>query len=79
MHPDDANDHGISDGDWVRAWNERGSVELVARVSRDTRPGVVTTEMVRWGTNANATTPDATADMGGNSTFHTNFVSLEPL
>jgi len=34
--------------------------------------------MVRWGPNANATTPDAAADMGGNSTFHTNFVSLAP-
>jgi len=24
------------------------------------------------------TTPDTPADMGGNSTFHTNFVSLAP-
>ena len=79
VHPDDADARDIRDGDWVRAWNERGSVELVARVSTDTRTGVVTSEMVRWGANANATTPDEPADMGGNSTFHTNFVSLELL
>jgi hypothetical protein len=35
--------------------------------------------MVRWGDNANTTTSDAVADMGGNSTFHTNFVSLARL
>ena len=29
-----------------------------------------------WGANANATTSDEPADMGGNSTFHTNYVSL---
>jgi len=34
---------------------------------------------VRWGANANATTPDDAADMGGNSTFHTNFVNLAPI
>ena len=79
LHPDDAAAHEISDGAWVRAWNERGSVDLVARVSDDTRPGVVVSHMVRWGPNANATTPDVPADMGGNSTFHTNYVSLEPI
>ena len=31
---------------------------------------------MRWGVNANATTSDEPADMGGNSTFHTNYVSL---
>ena len=77
VHPDDAAACDVADGAWVRVWNERGSVDLVARVSADTRPGVVVSHMVRWGQNANATTPDVTADMGGNSTFHTNFVSLE--
>ncbi|MFO0334583.1 MAG: hypothetical protein ACK53C_06035 [Pseudomonadota bacterium] len=44
-------------------------------------PGVVASRMVRWGANANAnaTTSDEPADMGGNSTFHTNYVALERL
>jgi anaerobic selenocysteine-containing dehydrogenase len=76
VHPDDAAAEGIADGDAVRAWNSRGSVELVAKVSERVQPGLVVSYMVRWGANANATTSDEPADMGGNSTFHTNYVSL---
>lgn len=76
VHPDDAAAEGIADGDAVRAWNSRGSVELVAKISERVQPGLVVSYMVRWGANANATTSDEPADMGGNSTFHTNYVSL---
>lgn len=76
LHPDDGAREGIADGATVRLWNRRGEVELVARLSEDVQPGLVVSHMVRWGANANATTSDAAADMGGNSTFHTNFVSL---
>lgn len=77
IHPVDANHNEIKDGDPVRVWNERGEVELVARISERAQPGVVVSYMVRWGDNANATTPDVPADMGGNSTFHSNYVSIE--
>jgi len=76
LHPEDGARENIEDGAMVRLWNGRGEVELVARLSKDVQPGLVVSHMVRWGANANATTPDAPADMGGNSTFHTNFVSL---
>ncbi len=76
LHPEDGAREGIGDGANVRVWNGRGEVDLVARLSEDVQPGLVASYMVRWGLNANATTPDAAADMGGNSTFHTNFVSL---
>lgn len=79
LHPDDGAHEGIEDGAAVRVWNGRGEVELVARLSEDVQPGLVVSYMVRWGANANATTPDTPADMGGNSTFHTNFVSLAPV
>ncbi len=79
IHPDDAAREGLSAGEPVRAWNERGSVELVVRVSDAVLPGVVASRMVRWGPNANATTSDEPADMGGNSTFHTNYVALEAI
>ena len=78
LHPEDGAREGIADGAPVRVWNSRGEVALVARLSADVQPGLVASYMVRWGPNANATTPDAPADMGGNSTFHTNFVSLAP-
>ena len=78
MHPEDGAREGIADGAPVRVWNGRGEVALVARLSDDVQPGLVASYMVRWGPNANATTPDTPADMGGNSTFHTNFVSLAP-
>ncbi len=77
VHPDDADAEALKDGDDVVARNERGSVRLIVKISEDVQPGLVVSHMVRWGANANATTPDATADMGGNSTFHTNYVSLE--
>lgn len=77
VHPEDAGALGLAQGDPVRVWNERGAVELVARPSEQVQPGVVVSFMVRWGRNANATTSDAQADLGGNSTFHTNYVSLE--
>jgi anaerobic selenocysteine-containing dehydrogenase len=78
VHPEDAENEGIGEGERIRLWNERGEVELVARLSERVQPGLVVSYMVRWGANANATTPDAPADMGGNSTFHTNYVSLAP-
>ena len=76
LHPDDALAEGIADGDAVRAWNGRGAAGFVAKVSDRVQPGLVASYMVRWGANANATTSDEPADMGGNSTFHTNYVSL---
>jgi len=79
LHPEDADKEEIADGDPIRLWNERGEVELVARLSDRVQPGLLVSYMVRWGANANATTSDAPADMGGNSTFHTNYVSLAPV
>jgi anaerobic selenocysteine-containing dehydrogenase len=79
VHPADADRTGVADGDPVRLANGRGAVDLVAKVSDRTQPGVLVSYMVRWGPNANATTPDDIADMGGNSTYHSNFVRLERL
>ena len=76
VHPDDAAKEGIEDGEQVKVWNERGEISLVARLSRRVQPGLLVSYMVRWGANANATTPDNPADYGGNSTFHSNFVSV---
>ena len=41
INPSDAQDKGISDGDWVCVSSERGKIDLKARVSTDVKPGVL--------------------------------------
>jgi anaerobic selenocysteine-containing dehydrogenase len=77
VHPDDAELEGIADGELVRLWNDRGDVWLVARVSERTQPNVLVSYNGRWGDNVNATTSDEEADLGGQSIFQSNWVSLE--
>ena len=89
IHPDDATIRSIKDGDLVEVANGRGSCRLQAVVTDAIRPGVVASPKGRWsnldphvgngaahqaGRNINWTTPDALADMGGQSTFHSNLV-----
>ncbi len=84
LHPRDAEARGIRQGDWVRAYNDRGEVFLRAMVSaRHVRPGVAWSPSLWWhrdspgGRNVNALTSDRLADMGGGSTFHTCYIELE--
>ena len=75
MHPQDAARRGISDGDKVRVFNDRGSYALRARVNGKPRPGVVVAPSVWWkkhspdGRNANDVTSQRTTDLGGGATF----------
>jgi len=41
INPIDAQTRGISDGDTVTVFNDRGSIQLLARVTNGIRPGVV--------------------------------------
>jgi anaerobic selenocysteine-containing dehydrogenase len=79
IHPADAAARGIAAGDPVVVENSRGSVRLTAEVTDAVRPGVVVSPKGRWakhggGRNVNWTTPDALADLAGQSTFHSNRV-----
>jgi anaerobic selenocysteine-containing dehydrogenase len=84
IHPDDAGQRGIAEGDRVVVENGRGSAELIAKVTDAVRPGVLASPKGRWakgastlqhgGRNINWTTPDALGDLAGQSTFHTNRV-----
>ncbi|HLY67877.1 MAG TPA: molybdopterin dinucleotide binding domain-containing protein, partial [Chloroflexota bacterium] len=79
----DADSRGIADGDLVRAWNERGAVELHARITDAVQPGVVVSQGVWWPGRSrgqrgvNATTPDRLADMAGGAVFFSNKVEVE--
>lgn len=81
--PQDAEARGIADGDRVVVKNDRGQVELIARLSEHcTAPGVVKAIKSPWpkkekdGKNINALTSDVLTDIGNNSTYHTNLVEV---
>jgi anaerobic selenocysteine-containing dehydrogenase len=83
IHPDDASARGISNGDAVRAFNERGACHLNAVVTTRARPGVVVSPSVWWNklspgkTNINQLTSQALTDMGGGATFYDALIELE--
>jgi anaerobic selenocysteine-containing dehydrogenase len=76
MHPEDGERDGVREGDLLRISNERGSFRSRAVLSDRVPPGVLVAYM-RWGENANLTTPDDLADLGHGSTFNTNYVKIE--
>ena len=84
IHPNDAAERQIADGATVLVENKRGSLPLRAVVTDGVRRGVVVSPKGRWsnlsdGHNINFLTPDALADLSGQSTFHTNRVWVRPL
>lgn len=84
LHPGDAAERGIVDGDAVEVFNQRGSVRLTARVGAFVRPGVVRAPMVRWagrtpeGRNVNVLVGDRLTDIGGGATFYSCLVEVRP-
>lgn len=84
LNPADAAARGIADGAYVRVENGRGWCELRAVVTDDVPPGTAVAPKGHWakltraGRNVNWTTPDALADLAGQSTFHSNVVRVRP-
>ncbi len=82
LNPADAAQRGIRDGDTVIVENERGSCQLIAIVTDDVPPGVASSVKGHWAQyspgarNINWTTSDALADLAGQSTFHSNVVTV---
>jgi anaerobic selenocysteine-containing dehydrogenase len=83
IHPVDAAARGIADGDRVRVFNDRGSLNLKARVTDRARPGVVVALSIWWkklasdGKNVNELTSQALTDLGAAPTFFDCRVELE--
>ena len=48
IHPADAEARGIAEGSEIRVFNDRGDFHALARLSEDTRPGVVVAPMGYW-------------------------------
>jgi anaerobic selenocysteine-containing dehydrogenase len=86
VHPVDAAARGIADGRYVRVFNERGSLELRARITDRARPGVVVALSVWWkklardGKNVNElTNSDALTDLGRAPIFYDCLVEVTAL
>lgn len=85
LNPADAAARGIEEGESIVVRNDRGSFEAAATLDDAARPGVAFLYKSHWpklltgGVNANATTPERDADMGGAPTFHDNRVEIEPV
>ena len=85
LHPDDALERGLAEGDPIVVHNDRGEFEARVTVDDATAPGVAFLYKSHWpkllagGANANATTPERDADMGGAPTFHDNRVEVTAL
>ena len=84
LHPDDAAERGVEDGDVVRVRNEHGEIEATAVLSDMVARGVVVSPMGHWrggnGTGratVNAITSPAYADMGHAPTFSDTRVEVE--
>lgn len=80
MHPRDARDRGIANGDSARVFNERGRLTLPVRFDRGLRPGCVCVTNGFWmseGAAVNVLTLGRETDMGHGAAFHDNAVQVE--
>ncbi|MGZ4701844.1 MAG: molybdopterin-containing oxidoreductase family protein, partial [Ilumatobacteraceae bacterium] len=78
----DAASRGISDGQCVRVFNDRASIEVPARVSDRLRPGLVSIPFGWWsrhhpdGMVANSLTNDTLTEWGGGVAFYDTLVEV---
>ncbi len=75
MHPDDAAERGVREGDMVEATNERGSIRLQAAFTHRVRRGTVAAtlgwnKLAQDGNGINVLTSERLTDLGGGATFY---------
>jgi anaerobic selenocysteine-containing dehydrogenase len=81
LDPVDAGARGIEAGDLVRVANDRGHLDLPARISARLRPGVVSVPWGWWGDEqaVNVLTNDRATDWGGGVAYNDTLVQVEAL
>jgi anaerobic selenocysteine-containing dehydrogenase len=82
IHPDDARARGIDDGDRVRIFNDRGSLEVAARLDNGIKAGCISVTNGWWageGGAVNVCSEGRETDMGHGAAFHDNLVEIEPV
>ena len=81
IHPDDAHARGLADGDPLRLFNDRGSLQLTALINPALPAGVVAARL-DWaklhpdGSNVNALTSERLTDIGRGATFYSTLVEV---
>jgi len=81
IHPVDAELRGVVEGERVRVFNDRGSLELTAMLNASLPAGVVAARL-DWaklhpdGANINALTSERLTDIGGGATFYSTLVEV---
>ena len=81
IHPADAAARNLADGDPVRIFNDRGSLQLTAMLNPRLPPGVVAARL-DWaklhpdGVNVNALTSERLTDIGTGATFYSTLVEV---
>jgi anaerobic selenocysteine-containing dehydrogenase len=82
IHPDDARERGVTNGEHVSVRSERGEVRAVCRVSDRVRPGVAWmpfggfTDAGGKRVSVNVLTPEEPTDWGGGSGLYDAFVEV---
>jgi anaerobic selenocysteine-containing dehydrogenase len=83
IHPQDARERKITDGDAVRMFNKSGEVLCTAKLNADLRPGLASLPKGLWarhthnGQTANALAPDTLSDLGAGACFNDTRVQIE--
>ena len=82
IHPETARARGITDGDPVSVFNDRGACTFKAQVTEDTRPDLLVAEGLHWpslspGGGANQLTSQRLTDMGETCAFHCSRVEVK--
>ena len=80
IHPADAMDKGLVDGERAKVFNDRGSFEAVAKVTTDVNKGIVVTTLGYWrqlnNGVVNSVSSNAFGDMGHSPTSHDCLVEV---
>jgi len=82
IHSSDAEARGIADGETVRVYNDRGEIQLKARLDGAVQPGVVAATL-NWAKlgpgfrNVNVLTSEKLSDLGNSATFYSVLVEVE--
>src|SRR5690606_28355378 len=82
MHPADARSVGVTDGDLVRVFNQRGEVRLPVEVNEGLAPGTVLAPGVWWikfspdGRTINQLVSQQETDMGASAVFYDTLVQV---
>ncbi|PLW70175.1 molybdopterin-containing oxidoreductase family protein [Pseudohalioglobus lutimaris] len=84
MHPRDAAERSLNEGESVRLYNDQGHVELPLKFSERQRPGTVFVPKGAWlresasGQTVNALIPGHKADIAGGACYYDCTVDIEP-